>query len=65
MKEDTITSKEATFILKNNTDEDYAYDPSYYLEKKEDNKKEENEEGGEGEGEGEGEEGEDEGEGDE
>lgn len=38
VKEDTITSKEATFILKNNTDEDYAYDPSYYLEKKEDNK---------------------------
>lgn len=38
VKEDTITSKGATFILKNNTDEDYAYDPSYYLEKKEDNK---------------------------
>ena len=36
--EDTITSKGATFILKNNTDEDYAYEPSYYLEKKEDNK---------------------------
>lgn len=38
VKEDTITSKGATFILKNNTDEDYAYEPSYYLEKKEDNK---------------------------
>ena len=38
VKEDTITSKGATFILKNNTDQDYAYEPSYYLEKKEDNK---------------------------
>ena len=38
VKEDTITSKGATFILKNNTDEDYAYEPSYYIEKKEDNK---------------------------
>lgn len=38
VKEGTITSKGATFILKNNTDEEYAYEPSYYLEKKEDDK---------------------------
>lgn len=38
VKEDTITSKGATFILKNNTDQDYAYEPSYYLEKEENNK---------------------------
>lgn len=38
VKEDTITSKGATFILKNNTAEDYCYEPSYYLEKKEDDK---------------------------
>lgn len=38
VKEDTITSKGATFILRNNTDENYCYEPSYYLEKKEDNK---------------------------
>ena len=38
VKEDTITSKGATFFLKNNTDQDYAYEPSYYLEKEENNK---------------------------
>ena len=38
VKEDTITSKGATFVLKNNTNEDYSYEPSYYIEKKEDNK---------------------------
>lgn len=38
VKKDTITSKGATFVLKNNTDEDYSYEPSYYIEKKEDNK---------------------------
>jgi len=37
VKEDTITSKGAIFILKNNTDEDYSYEFAYYLEKKEDN----------------------------
>ena len=38
VKKDTITSKGATFVFKNNTDEDYSYEPSYYIEKKEDNK---------------------------
>lgn len=37
VKEKTVTSKGATFILKNNTDDDYVYEPSYYLEKREDN----------------------------
>ncbi len=35
VKEGTITPKGATFILKNNTDEDFSYEPVYYLEKKE------------------------------
>ena len=38
IKDDTLTSKGATFILKNDTDENYWYDPVYYIEKKEDNK---------------------------
>lgn len=33
VKEDTRTSKGATFIIKNNTDEDYSYGPQYTIEK--------------------------------
>ncbi len=33
VKEDTRTSKGATFIIKNNTDEEYSYGPSYFIEK--------------------------------
>lgn len=38
IKENTLTSSGGTFILKNNTDEDYTYDPAYYIEKMVDNK---------------------------
>ena len=38
IKNDTLTPKGATFILKNNTDENYCYEPAYYIEKKEGNK---------------------------
>jgi hypothetical protein len=33
VKEDTRTSKGATFIIKNTTDEEYAYGPTYTIEK--------------------------------
>ena len=33
VKEETRTSKGATFILKNNTDEEYSYGPTYTIEK--------------------------------
>ena len=33
VKEDTRTPKGATFIIKNTTDEEYAYGPSYTIEK--------------------------------
>ena len=35
VKEDTITSSGAVFILKNNTYAEYWYGPEYYIEKKE------------------------------
>ena len=35
LKDGTLTPKGATFILKNNTDKEYSYEPAYYLEKKE------------------------------
>ena len=35
IKDGTLTPKGATFILKNNTDKEYSYEPAYYLEKKE------------------------------
>lgn len=38
LKEGTITSKGATFILKNNTDKEYWYGPDYYIETKKDEK---------------------------
>lgn len=38
VKEDTISPKGATFILKNNTDNEYWYGPEYYIEIKKDEK---------------------------
>ena len=36
LKEETLSSKGATFILKNNTDNEYWYGPDYYIEIKKD-----------------------------
>ena len=38
IKKDSLTNKGATFILKNNSDDDYCYGPEYILEKYVDNK---------------------------
>ena len=38
LKEETLSSKGATFILKNNTDNEYWYGPEYYIEIKKDEK---------------------------
>ena len=37
LKEGSLTNKGAIFILKNNSDIDYCYDPSYYIEGKDNN----------------------------
>lgn len=38
VKENTVTSKGATFILKNNSDKEYWYGPQYTIERKENDK---------------------------
>ncbi len=38
LKEETLSSKGATFILKNNTDNQYWYGPDYYIDVKKDGK---------------------------